>query len=54
MNNPNVQGASQKLIEDLTSRVAELEANVGFFKCCLLSGEMPKDGAEPYPPEKTE
>lgn len=29
--------------------INELETNCAFFKCCLLSGETPKDGAEPYP-----
>ena len=33
-------------------RIEELETNCGFFKSCALSGEVPKDGSEPYPPEK--
>ena len=38
-----------KSIRDLKEHVKELKANAGFFKCCLLSGERPKEGAEPFP-----
>lgn len=38
-----------KALRELKEQVKELKANAGFFKCCLLSGEMPKEGAEPFP-----
>ncbi len=30
-------------------RIDQLKKNASFFKCCALSGEVPEDGAEPYP-----
>ena len=30
-------------------KVEALEANSAFFKSCALSGEIPKEGAEPFP-----
>ena len=29
--------------------IKELGANAAFYKSCALSGEIPKDGDEPYP-----
>ena len=31
----------------LLQHIAALEMDVGFYKCCALSGEVPKDGSEP-------
>lgn len=32
-------------------RIDQLKQNAAFFKCCLLSGETPEDGSEPFPPK---
>jgi hypothetical protein len=33
----------------LDELVREIWQNMAFFRCCALSGEVPKDGAEPFP-----
>ena len=33
----------------LEKQVAERDLNIGFYKCCLASGETPTEGDEPYP-----
>ncbi len=42
----------RETIEQLQARVDGYRQNAGFYKSCALSGEVPKDGAEPFtPPE---
>lgn len=45
----NLEAWNREMYENHKGKVKELEANCGFFKSCLLSGEIPKAGAEPYP-----
>jgi hypothetical protein len=34
-------------IEQLEARLKSSQQDAAFYKCCALSGETPKDGAEP-------
>ena len=41
-----VEGLERKL-KTAEATITALEADIGFYKCCALSGEQPKDGSEP-------
>ena len=37
----------QYQIKELKAQIKALKQDVAFYKCCTLSGEIPKDGSEP-------
>ena len=42
----HVKGMANR-IEQLQAQVDALQKDVGFYKCCALSGEIPKEGSQP-------
>ena len=48
----DLQNELAQVIEERDALQAELNKayqNAAFYRCCALSGEVPKDGADPYP-----